>query len=122
MSRKISWMLPLPFLLILILLLQRAQAHKDSSPRERLEEYVAKPQRSPIDDTLQKKIIKTTREFTWWAEAYFNFGVTPASVHLDNAIAELKRYQLTEPNIKESRVARDRIYEIADRKELSVKT
>lgn len=123
MSRKISWMLPLPFLLILILLLQRAQAHKDSSPRERLEQYVAKPQRSPIDDTLQKKIIKTAREFTWCAEGYFNFGVTlEASVRLDNAIAELKRYLLAEANIKESRAARDRIYAMAGRKELAVKT
>jgi tetratricopeptide (TPR) repeat protein len=165
MSRKINWMLSLPFFLMLTLLLQRAQAQKDSSPRERLDQYVAKLQRSPIDDALQEKIIKTARELkpppeipeearrhfmnaaaiqkpatdqtsyelaiseyreairlaTWWAEAYFNLSVTlEAAVRLDNAIAELKRYPLTEPNIEDPRAARDRIYAIAGKKELGV--
>jgi hypothetical protein len=62
MSRKINWMLPLPFFLMLTLLVQRAQAQKDSSPRDQLEQYVAKLQRSPIDDALQEKIIKTASE------------------------------------------------------------
>lgn len=62
MSRKINWMLPLPFFLMLTLLLQRAQAQKDSSPREGLEQYVAKLQGSPIDDALREKIIKTANE------------------------------------------------------------
>lgn len=167
MSRKINWMLPLPFFLMLTLLLQRAQAQKDSSPREGLEQYVAKLQGSPIDDALREKIIKTARELkpppaipeearrhfmkaaasqkaatdqtgyelaiseyrkvirlaTWWAEAYFNLSVTlEAAVRLDNAITELKRYPLTEPNIKDPRAARDRIYAIEGKKELAVRT
>jgi len=167
MSRKINWMLPLPFFLMLTLLLQGAQAQKDSSPRERLEQYVAKLQGSPIDDALREKIIKTARELkpppaipeearrhfmkaaaiqkaatdqigyelaiseyrnaipiaTWWAETYFNLRVAlEATVRLDNAIAELKRYPLTEPNIEDPRAARDRIYAIEGKKELAVKT
>ena len=165
MSRKINWMLPLPFFLMLTLLVQRAQAQKDSSPRDQLEQYVAKLQRSPIDDALQEKIIKTASELkpppaipeetrqpsmnaaairkaatdqtsyelaiseyreairlaTWWAEAYFNLSVTlKAAVRLDNAIAELKRYPLTEPNIKDPRAARNRTYATAGKKELGV--
>jgi tetratricopeptide (TPR) repeat protein len=148
---------------MLTLLLQRAQAQNDSSPRDRLDQYVAKLQRSPIDDALREKIMKSElkpppaipeearRHFmnaaaiqkaatdqtsyelaiseyreairlaTWWAEAYFNLSVTlEAAVRLDNAIAELKRYPLTEPNIEDPRAARDRIYAIAGKKELGV--
>jgi hypothetical protein len=47
MSRKINWMLPLLFFLMLTLLLHRAQAQQDSSSRERLKQYVAELQRSP---------------------------------------------------------------------------
>ena len=60
MSRKINWMLPL--FLMLTLLLQRAQAQQDSSPREPLKQYVAELQRSPVDDALREKIIKMARE------------------------------------------------------------
>jgi hypothetical protein len=165
MSRKINWMLPL--FLMLTLLLQRAQAQQDSSPREPLKQYVAELQRSPIDDALREKIIKMARELkpppaipdearryfmkaaaiqkaatdqigyelaisecrsaipiaTWWAETYFNLRVAlEATVRLDNAIAELKRYPLTEPNTEDPRAARDRIHAIECKKELAAKT
>jgi len=165
MSRKINWMLPL--FLMLTLLLQRAQAQQDSSPRERLKQYVAELQRSPVDDALREKIIKMARELkpppaipdearryfmkaaaiqkaatdqigyelaisecrsaipiaTWWAETYFNLRVAlEATVRLDNAIAELKRYPLTEPNTEDPRAARDRIHAIECKKELAAKT
>ena len=165
MSRKINWMLPL--FLMLTLLLQRAQAQQDSSPREPLKQYVAELQRSPIDDALREKIIKMARELKpppaipdearryfmkaaaiqkaatdqigyelaisecrsaipiapWWAETYFNLRVAlEATVRLDNAIAELKRYPLTEPNTDDPRAARDRIHAIECKKELAAKT
>jgi hypothetical protein len=161
MSRKINWMLPL--FLMLTLLLQRAQAQQDSSPRERLKQYVAELQRSPTNDASREKIIKTARELKpppiipeearrhfmkaaaiqkaatnetgyelaiseyreairvapRWAD--FNLALE-AAVRLDNAIAELRCYLLTEANTEDPRAARDRIYAIEDKKELAAKT
>ena len=167
MSRKINWMLPLLFFLMLTLLLHRAQAQQGSSPRELLKQYVAELQRSSNYDASRERIIETAgglkpppiileearrhfmkaatiqkvatnqtgyeltiseyreaiRVAPWWADAYFNLGVAlEGAVGLDNAIAESRRYVLSEPNTEDARAARDRIYAIEDKKELAAKT
>jgi len=59
----------------------------------------------------------------WWPEAYYNFSVAVEQTnHFNDALAALKLYLVSDLNATEAREAKDKIYAIEAKRDLSAQT
>ncbi len=67
-----------------------------------------------------KKFGEALKTAPWWGDAYYNLAVAQELAgQFDAAIGSLKLYLLTNPNEKEAREAKDRIYALKGKAELA---